>query len=68
MTVRQKLDEIVSRMSEEQQRLVLELARFLSLRTKHEDWRRAAQDQFARAYGPNEPQYTEDDVKSELNA
>jgi len=67
MTVRQRLEEILDRLPEEQQRLVLELARFLSLQAEHEDWRHAGRGQFARAYGPDEPEYTEADLKPELN-
>jgi hypothetical protein len=65
MTVRQKVDELLSGMSEEQQRLVLELARFLSLQSEHDGWRRAAREQFAKAYGADEPEYTEADLKPE---
>ncbi len=65
MTVRQKVDELLSGMSEEQQRIVLELARFLSAQSQQDEWRRAARDQFAKAYGDEEPEYTDADVKAE---
>jgi hypothetical protein len=38
------------------------LAQFLSARQEREEWRRFGARQLARAYGPDEPEYTEFDA------
>ncbi len=67
MTVKEKLEELLSTMPEERQRLLLEFARFLNTRQDDENWRPHARQQFARAYGDDEPEYGEADLKTELN-
>lgn len=63
MTVRQRINHILDQMSENQQKLVLELAEFLTTRAEAEAWRGFGLEQFARAYGSDEPEYTEADVR-----
>ena len=63
MTVKQQLEEALSGLNEEQQRLLLALARALDSRQEAADWTRFGADQFARAYGDDEPEYTEADIK-----
>ena len=53
--------------SEERHRLLLEFAHFLSTRQDDENWRPFARQQFARAYGDDEPEYGEADLKAELD-
>jgi len=44
---------------------VLDFAEFLSWQDDREGWRRFGAAQFARAYGPDEPEYTAADLKPE---
>jgi len=67
MTVKEKLEELLSTMPEERQQFLLEFARFLSTRNDDENWRPYARRQFARAYSDDEPAYSEADLKPELN-
>jgi len=46
----------------------LEFARFLSLREDREAWQEFGRRQLARAYGNEEPEYTLDDIKPELQS
>ena len=64
MSMIQALDEILGSFPEEQVREVLDFARFLQLRQEQEQWRRFGAQSLARAYGPDEPEYTEADIKS----
>lgn len=65
MTTKKALDELLAAFAEEQMRQVLDFARFLQSRQEQEEWRRFGARQLARAYSPNEPEYTEADVKPE---
>lgn len=67
MTTQETLDRLLQTMSEGRLRRVLEFAQFLAAREEREDWDRLAQEQFAQAYGPDEPEYSEADLKPELN-
>ena len=68
MTVRERLQEVIDALPEHRQREVLNFAEFLSLHEDHEAWQRFGQEQFARCYGPGEPEYTLDDLKPEPNS
>ena len=63
MTANQ-VQEILAGLSEDQLREVLDFARFLQARQEQEGWRQFGTSQLARAYGPNEPEYTEADLKT----
>jgi hypothetical protein len=52
---------------DERLRELLDFAEFLSWREEREGWRQFGQAQLARAYGPNEPEYTSADLKQEQN-
>lgn len=67
MTVQEQLEQLVGTMPEADRRFLLEMARFLSLGGGHEGWQRFGMEHFARAYGDDEPEYTEADVKPELS-
>lgn len=67
MSVKKTLDELLAAFPEDQLREVLDFAQFVSVRQEREDWRRFGARQLARAYGPDEPEYTEADLKPELN-
>jgi hypothetical protein len=65
MSVKEALDKVVESLSEERQRAVLDFAAFLSWQDDREGWRQFGRAQLARAYGPDEPEYTAADLKSE---
>jgi hypothetical protein len=67
MSVREALDKLLESLPEQQQREVLDFAQFLSCQEERAVWRHFGQSQFARAYGPNEPEYSPADLKSERN-
>lgn len=63
MSVKKALDDLLATFSEEQLREVLNFARSLEARQEREEWRRFGAQQLARAYGPDEPTYTEADIQ-----
>ncbi len=65
MTTRQALSGLLGRMREEELRELLDFAQFLSLRAERREWNDFALDQLERAYGPDEPEYSKADLKSE---
>jgi hypothetical protein len=67
MSVKKTLDELLATFAEGQLRGVLDFAQFVNTRQEREEWRRFGAQQLARAYGPDEPEYTEADLKPELN-
>jgi hypothetical protein len=68
MSVKEALEKVVDTLSEERQREVLDFAEFLSWQDDREGLRRFGQAQLARAYGPDEPEYTAADLKPESGA
>ena len=66
------VQEILQRIQQlpEEDLLALErhLAQLAEARQEQEEWRHFGAKQLARAYGPNEPEYTEADLKPELNS
>lgn len=67
MSVKKTLDELLATFADEQLRAVLDFAQFVHARQEREEWRRFGIQQLARAYSPNEPDYTQADLKAELN-
>jgi hypothetical protein len=67
MSIKKTLDELLAMMPEEQLREVLDFTRFLHARQEQQEWRGFGTRQLARAYGSDEPEYTEADLKPELN-
>jgi hypothetical protein len=67
MTVKESIDEVVHSLPEDRQRELLDFAQFLRWRGERDDWRRFGRAQFAKAYGPNEPEYTEADLELNTN-
>lgn len=65
MSVKAKLDQLIETLSEEQQREVLTFAEFLTWQDDRGGWQRFGQSQPARAYGPDEPEYTLADLEPE---
>jgi hypothetical protein len=66
MSVKKTLNELLATFPEDQLREVLDFARFLNARQEREEWRRFGSQQFARAYGPDEPEYTEAGLMPEM--
>ncbi len=63
MSVREDLDKLLEGLSEQRLREVLDFARFLNWQEERTAWGQFGQAQFARAYGPNEPEYSTADLK-----
>lgn len=63
MTMRETLAEMVKAMPETQLREVLDFARFVTSCAERREWSDLALDGLERAYGPDEPDYTEADIK-----
>jgi Protein of unknown function (DUF2281) len=63
MSLWDTLEKIVEGLPEERVREVLDFAEFLSWREEREACRQFGPAQFARAYGPNELEYSLSDLK-----
>jgi hypothetical protein len=68
MTSKELLDGILQGLPESRVQEVLDFAKFLSLQEDREVWQEFGQRQFARAFGEDEPEYSLDDVKPELES
>jgi hypothetical protein len=62
MNARDSLQALLDGLSEDRLRQVIDFARFLAAEDEREGWRRFGQTQLARAYGPDEPDYSEADL------
>lgn len=67
MSTRTALGEILEMLPDDRLHQLLDYARFLSIQEEHESWQRFGQMQLARAYGPDEPDYTEADLRPEID-
>jgi hypothetical protein len=63
MTTREALDVVLRALPDDRLSQLLDFARYLSLRSETEAWQQFGRGQLAKAYGPDEPEYTLDDVK-----
>lgn len=63
MDARATLDSLLETLSEERMRQLVDFARFLAWEDERRDWQRFGQAHLARAFGPDEPDYTEADLK-----
>ncbi len=68
MSTKEALTALIERMPEDRLREVLDFALFVSRQSEREAWTGLALDGLARAYGPDEPEYTEADLKPERSA
>lgn len=66
MTIQEAIEHVLTSLPEERLHEVLEFAEFLTWRDHREAWRRFGQAQLAKAYGPDEPDYTEADLRREI--
>ena len=65
MSVKEALEKVLEALPEEKRREVLDFAEFLNSKAEHAALRQFGQAQFARAYGPDEPDYSSADLKTE---
>ena len=68
MSVKQTLEKVLEALPEERLREILDFAEFLRWQEERAEWRQFGQVQLARAFGPDEPDYTRADLKPELNS
>ena len=68
MTIRQRLDEVLTEMSEERLKQILEYAEFLTERDEYDAWHAFGRGQLARLYEGEESDYTLADIKKELDS
>jgi len=64
MSTREALDRVLQALTEERVREVLNFAEFLHGKDT-ESWRQFGRTQLARAYGDDEPEYSNSDIKQE---
>jgi hypothetical protein len=69
---KETLLQLMRKLSDLRQYELLDFARYLCWleqqeKEEAEDWHRFGIEQFSKAYGPNEPEYTVADIKPELN-
>jgi hypothetical protein len=65
MTIREALKKVLATLPDERLHEVLDFAEFLSCRDERKAWQQFGQSQLARAYGQDEPEYSEADLRSE---
>ncbi len=58
------LEPLLDRLSEERLQQLVDFARFLAGEDERLAWQRFGQSQLAQVYGPDEPEYTEADIKT----
>lgn len=63
MATRAVLNQVLDQLAEERLNQVLDYARYLSLQGEQNAWRQFGRQQFANAYGDDEPEYTLSDIK-----
>jgi hypothetical protein len=68
MTNRELLEGVLQNLPEDRLQEVLDFARFLSLQEDREAWQEFGRRQLARAFGEDEPEYSLDDIKPELES
>ena len=68
MTTKDALAQVLGRLDEERLREVLDFARFVGARDEQRAWSDLALEGLARAYGPEEPEYTKADIKEDASA
>jgi hypothetical protein len=68
MSDRDLLEGVLQDLSESRIQEVLDFARFLSVQEDRQAWQDFGRRQLARAYGDDEPEYTLDDIKPELES
>jgi hypothetical protein len=62
MTNRQLLTEMLAELPDERLDELLDFAKYLAWKDDRASWQQFGQSQFAKVYGEDEPEYTEDDL------
>jgi hypothetical protein len=62
MELRAAIQRTLEDLPDDRVREVLDFARFVAQNCEDEGWEQLGRQQFGRAYGPNEPEYTEADL------
>ena len=62
MTTKEALVEVLRELPENRMSEVLDFARFITVREEREAWARFGRSSMAKAYGDDEPEYTEADL------
>ncbi len=65
MNLKESLERVLDSLPEVRLREILDYAEFLSWQEERGAWRNFGKAQLARAYGPDEPEYTSADLKPE---
>jgi len=63
MDARTSLEPLLKVLSDERLRQLIDFARFLAWEDGRQGWQDLGRAQLARAYGPDEPDYTSSDIK-----
>jgi hypothetical protein len=63
MSTLTRLEPILDGLSEDRIRQLIDFARFLAMEQDRQEWSNFGQKQLAQAYGDDEPEYTEADVR-----
>jgi hypothetical protein len=63
MTDRAELDSLLDQLPEDRVRQVIDFARYLAGDEERKEWQALGLAQLAKAYGDDEPEYTEADLK-----
>jgi hypothetical protein len=58
-----RIELILEGLSDDRIRQLIDFARFLALEQDRQKWLRFGQERLARAYGPDEPDYSEADLR-----
>jgi hypothetical protein len=63
MSTLSRLEPILEGLSEDRIRQLIDFARFLSMEQDRQEWQSFGRDRLARAYGPDEPEYTDAGIR-----
>jgi hypothetical protein len=63
MDARTSLEPLLQGLSDDRLRQLIDFARFLAWEDERQDWLDLGRAQLARAYGPDEPEYSLADIK-----
>jgi len=65
MTAQESLAQILEELPDDRQAQLLDYARYLRLEAERQVWQEFGRAQLARAYGDDEPEYTEADLRKD---